>query len=142
MQRENRVQPHQTSRQELDALRALVERDLKDAGLAGLSVDRRFATAYNAVLQLAKMVIACAGWRVRGEGHHRTTFEALELALGPGVAPIVTYFDACRRKRNQVEYDLANVASQTEAGELLRKAEEFRQLVAQWIAAQHPHLLP
>jgi hypothetical protein len=28
--------------------------------------DRRFATAYNAVLQLAKMVIACAGYRVAG----------------------------------------------------------------------------
>jgi hypothetical protein len=28
-------------------MRALVARDLADAGIAGLSADRRFATAYN-----------------------------------------------------------------------------------------------
>jgi hypothetical protein len=51
----NRVKPHKTSRQELDGLRAVVQRDLKDAAIEGLSEDRRFATAYNAVLQLATM---------------------------------------------------------------------------------------
>ena len=50
-----RAKRHKTSRQELDGLRAIVERDLKDAAVAGLSEDRRFATAYNAVLQLATM---------------------------------------------------------------------------------------
>jgi hypothetical protein len=60
----NRAKPHKTSRQEIDGLRAVVDRDLKDAALAGLSEDRRFATAYNAVLQLATMTIACAGYRM------------------------------------------------------------------------------
>jgi len=46
-----RVKPHQTSHEELYDLRAVVERDLKDAKLDQLSADRRFATAYNAVLQ-------------------------------------------------------------------------------------------
>ena len=32
-------------------MRALIARDLADAGIAGLSADRRFATAYNAALQ-------------------------------------------------------------------------------------------
>src|SRR5438270_1203806 len=80
----NRVRKHATSRQELDNLRAVIERDLKDASLPGLSPDRTFATAYNAALQLAKMAIACAGYRVAfGPGHHQTTFEAVKLvALG------------------------------------------------------------
>ncbi len=82
----------------------MVERDLKDAKLDELSADRRFATAYNAVLQLAKMVIACAGYRVIGAGHHQTTFEALQIAMGKQVSGLVPYFDACRRKRNQVDY--------------------------------------
>jgi hypothetical protein len=61
---QRKVQLHTTSKQELDGLRALIERDLTDAALAGLSADRRFAIAYNAGLQTAKMVIACAGYRV------------------------------------------------------------------------------
>ena len=56
-----KVKRHRTSRQELEGLRDVVERDLQDAAIEALSADRRFATAYNAVLQLAKMVIACAG---------------------------------------------------------------------------------
>ena len=59
--RTRRIQRHRTSKQELDALRAVVERDLKGASVPELSEDRRFATAYNGVLQLATMAVACAG---------------------------------------------------------------------------------
>src|SRR5437764_9662401 len=85
----HRVKRHHTSLQELGDLRDLVERDLQDAAVPAISADRRFATAYNAALQLAKMVIACAGYRVVGPGHHLTTFEALEIAMGPSVSPLV-----------------------------------------------------
>ena len=81
-----RIKSHRTSRQELDDLRNVVERDLQDAALPALSADRRFATAYNAVLQLGKMAIACAGYRVVGPGHHLTTFEAVEIAMGSSVS--------------------------------------------------------
>ena len=108
------VRTHTTSLQELNDLRGVVARDLADAAIADLSTDRRFATAYNAVLQTAKMVIACAGYRVAGLGHHQTTFEAVELAMGPSAAPLAAYFDTCRRKRNMVDYDMANVATETE----------------------------
>ena len=56
------AQKHKTSKKELDNMRALIARDLADASLAGLSADRRFATAYNAALQAANMAIACAGY--------------------------------------------------------------------------------
>jgi uncharacterized protein (UPF0332 family) len=52
--------------------------------------------------------------------------------------PLARYFETCRRKRNMLDYDMANVATETEARELLGKAEEFRQLVEQWIAQHHP----
>jgi hypothetical protein len=119
-------------------LRNVVERDLQDASVEGLSADRRFATAYNAVLQLAKMVIACVGYRVAGAGHHLTTLEALEIALGSSISSLVAYFDTCRRKRNLVDYDCAHAATETEAEELIRKAEEFRGLVETWIRKHHP----
>jgi hypothetical protein len=116
----------------------VVERDLQDAALEALSADRRFATAYNAVLQLSKMVIACSGYRVAGAGHHMTTFDALELAMGQPIVPLVAYFDTCRRKRNQVDYDRANAATESEAADLLRKAEEFRAFAEDWIKRHHP----
>jgi len=133
-----RVKRHTTSRQEISDLRDVVARDLKDAHVEMISADRRFATAYNAVLQLAKMVIACSGYRVSGIGHHQTTFEALELAIGPKIGKLVAYFDTCRRKRNQVDYDFALVASDTEVEELLSNAEEFRTVVEEWIRSHYP----
>ena len=140
--RSHRVHAHTTSRRELAGLRAVVARDLQDARVAGLSTDRQFATAYNAVLQLAKMAIACAGYRVVGAGHHQTTFEAVELALGASVSPLASYFDTCRRKRNILDYDTAQVVTETEAQELMQQAEEFRTLIEQWIAHHHPHWTP
>jgi hypothetical protein len=88
------------------------------------------------------MAIGCAGYRVAGAGHHQTTFEALEIALGPGIAPSANYFDVCRRKRNLLDYDCANVATETEAEELLRQADQFRQVIEAWIAQHHPHFVP
>lgn len=135
-----RVQRHVTSKQELDDLRSVVQRDLTDAALVGLSDDRAFAIAYNAVLQLSKMAVATAGYRVVGQGHHQTTLQAVVLAVGSSAASYATYFDACRRKRNQLDYDIAQVASHTETKELLMKAHEFQQLVENWLTANHPTL--
>lgn len=81
----NEVQRHKTSKKELDKLRAVIARDFADASLDGVSADRRFATAYNAALQAAKMAIACAGYRVAGAGHHRISFEVVKLAMGKAV---------------------------------------------------------
>lgn len=77
------VQRHQTSKKELDDIRALVARDLADATVADLSADRRFATAYNAALLAANMATACAGYRVTAKtGHHKISFESVKIALG------------------------------------------------------------
>ena len=138
---ERKVQRHTTSRQELDDLRAVVERDLADAGLSALSPDRRFATAYNAALQTAKMAVACAGYRVASTpGHHRLHFEAARIALGPKAKRFLDYFDTCRRKRNVIDYDAAFVATDTEAEEILRETKAFTAFAEQWIQSTHPGL--
>ena len=135
---ENRVAGHQTSKQEIDALRNAVARDLHDTEVPGISADTRFSLAYNAVLLLAKIAVACAGYRVKGHAAHHTTFTALDLAIGPQIANVAVYFDACRLKRNRITYDQANVVTDTETKELLKKAREFRKLIADWIAENHP----
>jgi len=135
------VKAHQTSRQEMDNIRALIARDLADAALPGLSADRRFATAYNAALQAGKMAVACSGYRVSARaGHHAVTFEAAHLAIGPKATPLADYFDACRRKRNVIDYDNSSVSTETEASELLGKAADFRGLVEAWVRSNHPDL--
>ena len=132
------VQAHKTGVKEISAIRKLVARDMADAALAGLSADRRFATAYNAVLQLSKMAIACSGYRVTvGLGHHQKSFEAAKAALGKTGEPYTDYFETCRRKRNLIDYDAAEVATETEADELLEKAREFQTLVEKWIDKNH-----
>jgi hypothetical protein len=74
------VQKHKTSKKELDDMREVIERDLADAAVLGLSADRRFATAYNAALQAASMAIACAGYRVTARiGHHMVAIECAKL---------------------------------------------------------------
>lgn len=138
---EHKVHPHSTGKKELDALRELIARDLADAGIKGLSADRQFATAYNAALQTAKMAIACAGYRLANTpGHHRLTFEGARLALGPAAVKSLDYLEASRRKRNDIDYDHASVATETESAEMLAQAHRFLELVEQWIAAHHPKL--
>jgi len=135
------VKQHQTSKKELDSIRAVIVRDLQDSSVKSLSADRRFATAYNAALQAAKMAIACAGYRVTtGAGHHRISFESVKLAIGKAADPYGDYFDRCRRKRNVIDYDHAHVATETEAEEIVKKAKEFLDMVEQWIAKAHPML--
>jgi uncharacterized protein (UPF0332 family) len=137
----NEVKRHKTSKKELDSFRALIVRDLADASVKSVSADRRFATAYNAALQAAKMAIACAGYRVStGAGHHKISFESVSLVIGKAAAPYGDYFDRCRRKRNVIDYEDAYVATETEAREIATKAKEFFDMVEQWIVKTHPSL--
>src|SRR5437870_2470357 len=122
-------------------MRALVTRDLADAAIAGLSADRRFATAYNAALQAANIAITCAGYRVTAKtDHHKIAFDSIKLALGSGANKYAAYFETCRRKRNVIDYTRSHVATETEAREILEKATEFYELVEAWVAAKRPSL--
>ena len=113
---EHKVHTHSTSKNELGTFRAVIRRDLADAAVKALSEDRRFATAYNAALQAAKMAIACAGYRLANTpGHHRLTFDAARLAVGSSAVRSLDYFETCRRKRNVIDYARAFVARKTEA---------------------------
>ncbi len=121
-------------------MRRIIARDLADASIQGLSDDRTFATAYNAGLQLCKMSLACAGYRVSSTlpGHHQTTIEAAGVVLGRASAALTDYLETCRRMRNVIDYDYAEVVTEAQSRELLSKAAEFQTLVEAWIAKHHP----
>jgi microsomal dipeptidase-like Zn-dependent dipeptidase len=84
------------------------------------------------------MVIACAGFRVSGIGHHQTSFEAIELAMGSQVATHSALFETCRRKRNIVDYDMSGIATRSEVDELIKEATAFVELAERWIEQNHP----
>ena len=139
--RRGQLRRHKTSEKEVRSILAVVDRDLRDATVKGLSPDRRFATAYNAILQMATIVIRVEGYRVAGQHHHWLTLQALADIMPSLDRSRADYYDACRRKRNKVDYDSAEIISETEAKEALKEARRLRQVVTAWLKDSHPTLL-
>jgi len=134
------LRPHKTSLQEVTDLFAIVERDLQDSQESGLSSDWRFGIAYNAALKLCTILIYASGYRSEKNLQHFRTLAALPLVLGDVKKPDATYLDACRVKRNTVEYDMAGVASGEDADELIEFVIGLKKEVLEWLTFTHPHL--
>ena len=138
---ERRLKHHVPSREEISDLFGLVDRDIKDAQIDALSADRRFATAYNAALQLGTVILRASGYRTSGLGHHWVTFQAISEILDADAQSWADYFDACRQKRNEADYDCAGMVTETEAKELLSETISFSSSVKVWLKEHHPELL-
>ncbi|HEV2971905.1 MAG TPA: hypothetical protein VGY55_18165 [Pirellulales bacterium] len=136
---DNRVTRIPPSKAELDNLRSIVTRSLKDVTAAGLSADARFIMAYDAARTLSLMIVRAAGYRPRSVGGHYNTFLALEAA-DPAFAALSAYFDGCRMKRNDCEYDFAGGISDTEAAGLLKTVQQFAIDAEAWVKAHHPKM--
>lgn len=137
---EGRVRTQKTSANEIGDLLRVVDRDMADARVEEISTDRRFATAYNAALQLATIAICAAGYRVVGKNHHWTTFNVLPEILGPKSVARTNYFDQCRSKRNVSDYDRAGEISENEVEEIISETEKFRKEIMVWMKRNHPAL--
>ncbi|KAF0133656.1 MAG: hypothetical protein FD145_1194 [Candidatus Saganbacteria bacterium] len=135
------IQKHKTSKEEIENLLTLIERDIKDAAIVALSEDRRFTIAYNAVLQCGTIIMSCIGFRTKGEAHHFFTFEFLQEALGSAHNETIDYFNACRAKRNRTDYDSAGEISETEVFELIKEAKNFYKFTKDWVNKNFPQYL-
>lgn len=138
---QDKLKPHKTSEKEIHNVLRVVRRDLKDAKVKGLSLDRKFATTYNAVLQTATILRYCRGYKPRGVGHHFTVFQAMKEIMGKDFHDLADYFDACRAKRNITDYDYAGAISKTEVKELTKEAEKFLAVVLGWVKRHYPKFL-
>lgn len=136
---DNRVTVLPPDKAELDNLRSIVARRLKDVTAAGLSADARFTMAYDAARTLSLLIVRASGYRPRTVGGHYNTFLALEAA-DQAFASLSAYFDGCRIKRNNCEYDFAGGVSDTDAGELLKEVRAFAVDSETWIKTHFPHL--
>src|SRR4029453_4197820 len=101
------LRAHKPSRQEIEGLFSIVERDLKDAAKGDISADWRFGIAYNAALKLCAILLHASGYRPEKSLQHYRTIAALALILGKDRKDDADYLETCRVKRNTVEYDVA-----------------------------------
>lgn len=138
---QNKLQPHRTSRQEISNLFLVIKRDLKDSKVKGLSLDRKFATTYNAVLQSATILLYYSGYKPKGAGHHFIVFQVMKEILGKTYHDLADYFDACRAKRNITDYDYAGTVSRKEVEELIKEAIIFVKVVSDWVKTHYPRYL-
>jgi hypothetical protein len=119
---------------------AVVERDLVDSEVVGLSPDWTLNIAYNAALQAAVAALAASGYRAAREAHHSRVIQSLTFTIGASNSTIVR-LDVFRKKRNLGEYERAGAATEQEAREMVALAHEISGDVRAWLAAHHPELI-
>ena len=136
------LRPHVTDKIEIANLLAIVDRDMGDAATDDISDDWKFGIAYNAALKLATIMLYAAGFKPEKNLAHYRTLLAIEFTIGVHRKDDAAYLDACRVKRNVVEYDNIGGASHAEAIELLDFVKELREEVLEILAEKYPELLP
>ena len=135
------LKPHQTDRQEITNLLGIVERDLTDAMLEGLSVDWKFGIAYNAALKLCTIMLYTQGYRPENAlAHYRTIMALKEIGDGSWEEYAI-YLNACRMQRNIMEYDKSNVITADEATKIIDFSRRFHVEVKNYLQQKYPHLL-
>ena len=138
---EGKLKQHTSSLKEIQSLFLVIDRDIADAQIMRVSADRRFATAYNAALQLATVVLLASGYRViTGKGHHFLTISSLQYTMGQSAVSRLNYLNSCRQLRNKTDYDRAGVTDEQEVEELLTEVSQFRKDVVAWLEKHYPHL--
>lgn len=135
------IKAEPTSREEVQGLLTIVERDLKDAVLEGLSEDRRFEAAFNAARTCANLALRASGYRTSTQvGHHLKTIESLEFTIGAD-SKLIRRMKALSQKRNATSYDTAGNVSAQEMELGIKTGRELRDAVLSWLKKNHPALL-
>jgi len=120
------IHKEKVSRVEVEHALERAERDLKTARII-IAQDRDwgFAVAYDAVLQASRALMFAQGFRPASNESHKNTFAFMRVAMGKDYEELMTYFDRMRNKRNQAIYEIAGLITETEAHNMLKKAEGF-----------------
>jgi len=125
---------HSTSREEIQNLLKIIERDLQDCQVRHVSADWRFAIAYNAALQCCRIALYCAGFQPqRGQSEHYRVIQSLSLTLGVDFEEMSSYLNSCRSKRNISDYDSMGTISDSEVDELIKNVQELQTDLLRWL---------
>ena len=115
---------------------------MADARAKEISDDWRFGIAYNAALKLCTILLCAEGYRPPQSLAHYRSLQALPVVLGTDRQADADYLEACRKKRNAVEYDSVGGATTADADELIDFAVSLEKDVLSWLHSNHPNLVP
>jgi hypothetical protein len=131
-----------TTPAEIADLLAVVDRELSDARVPGISVDGRFMHAYDAGLILCMIALRASGYRVtKGSGHHKRAIESLPLTVGMEFRDVSDQIEIASRKRGQAMYDHVGVVEERDAEVLIQTATALRSIVLAFLARKYPSLM-
>ena len=133
------LKPHTTSREEIRNLFGIIDRDLQDCAVPGLSADARLERAYNAALQCATVALFASGYRAASRDNHYKVIESLEMTLQD--KEIKERLDRFRAKRNKLNYEMAGAVSDREVEEMVGLARELRPRLRTWLERHYPELI-
>jgi hypothetical protein len=114
----------------------------RDSSVTGLSDEGAFSRGYDAGRQVAGIVLAAAGYRVRGQGPHQIAFYALAVLEDPYVSKFGTELESIRQARHMVIYDAVGdpAALRADRQKLKGIVERFLPTAYTWLTANRPHL--
>jgi hypothetical protein len=138
---QGRLRPHSTTKEEIQEMLRIAIRDLEDAVVQGLSLDRRFFIAYEAALTLATIPLYCSGYETHGRGHHWMTFLVLADVMSSDIRELADYFELCRTKRNIGTYDRGGQITLHETEELVTEVKQFQSTIEEWLRINHPEFI-
>lgn len=127
------LRKQETSKQEIQDLLNISERDFQDSKSSEISYDSQFSIAYNSALKLATALMRGEGFRVKSGSHHMVVISLIPLILGYQFIDDKDYLDSCRRMRNVVEYESVGSATENSVKELREFIEEFRPNVLEFL---------
>jgi uncharacterized protein (UPF0332 family) len=119
--------------QEVLGLMMRAERDLATARLLqDKDEEWSFAAAYQAMARSGRALILSEGYRPKGSRSrdtHKTVVTASGVILGEKHKSLINKFDRMRRKYQNFAVETGSMVSRYEAGQAIRDAEEFFNLV-------------
>jgi hypothetical protein len=135
---------HDATVAEVRSLLGVVERELADAGVAGLSDEGRFIHAYDAGLLLCKLALHVSGFELqkRAAGHHSHWINSLEFTIGKAQKETLIHLSKSSNLRHISLYNQAGVVQKQDADDLLETARRLRTDVLDSLRSGHPNLLP
>ena len=134
---------HEATVAEVRSLLGVIDRELADAAVAGLSEEGRFTHAYDAALLLCKLALHASGVKLqKGKGHHSYWINSLEFTLGKEQKDTLIYLSKSSHLRHTSLYDQTGVVQEQDAEDLLETARQLRTDVVAWLHSQHSALVP
>jgi uncharacterized protein (UPF0332 family) len=120
--------------QEVMGLMMRAERDLATARLLqDKDEEWSFAAAYQAMARSGRALLLSEGYRPKGSRSrdtHKTVVTASGVILGEKYKSLINKFDRMRRKYQNFMVEAGSMVSRYEAGQAIRDAEEFCNLVS------------